>query len=167
MKTKVSNYMTGVNNTTVEKLPKIAVFGCGSWGKNIVRTMYKLGYLSAVIDPSEGGRATAIELVPDAPVFEGMESVLEDPTISGVMIVTPAETHFDIARAAILAGKDVYVEKPMTIDLEEAEALVHLAKGEGRLLMVGHLLEYHPAICKIEEMVQSGESFRHKKEESV
>jgi predicted dehydrogenase len=136
---------------------KIAVFGCGGWGKNIVRTMHKLGYLAAVIDPSDAGRATATELVPGIPVFESIETVLEDSTISGVMIATPAETHFELAKAAILAGKDVYVEKPMTIDLEEAEALVQLAHAKGRLLMVGHLLEYHPAICKIEEMVQSGE----------
>lgn len=147
----------GLNTTKTHSDTKIAVFGCGGWGKNIVRTMNKLGYLAAVIDPSEAGRATAAELVPRTPVFCGMDEVLSDPTITGVMIATPAETHFELAKAAILAGKDVYVEKPMTIDLEEAESLVQLAYTNERLLMVGHLLEYHPAICKIEEMIQSGE----------
>ncbi len=137
--------------------PKIAVFGCGGWGKNIVRTMNKLGYLSAVIDPSETGRTTAEEIVPDIPFFSDAAEVLADPEIDGVMIATPAETHFGVAKDAILAGKDVYVEKPMTIDLDEARALVDLAETEGRILMVGHLLEYHPAICKIEEFIQTGE----------
>ena len=133
-----------MNTKKIHNDTKIAVFGCGGWGKNIVRTMHKLGYLAAVIDPSDGGRATATELVPGIPIFESMETVLKDSTISGVMIATPAETHFNLAKAAILAGKDVYVEKPMTIDLKEAEALVQLAHTKGQLLMVGHLLEYHP-----------------------
>jgi len=137
--------------------PKIAVFGCGGWGKNIVRTVNKLGYLAAVIDPSETGRATASEIVPEVPVFESAKEVLANPEIDAVMIATPAETHFGVAKDAILAGKDVYVEKPMTIDLDEAQALVDLADAEGRILMVGHLLEYHPAICKIEELIQAGE----------
>jgi predicted dehydrogenase len=139
------------------KTPKIAVFGCGGWGKNIVRTIDKLGYLAAVIDPSKQGRATASEMVPDVPVFESATEVLANPEIDAVMIATPAETHFGVAKDAILAGKDVYVEKPMTIDLGEAQALVDLADAEGRILMVGHLLEYHPAICKIEELIQAGE----------
>lgn len=136
--------------------PKIAVIGCGGWGKNIVRTMHALGYLSAVIDPSESGRATAKELVPDIPVYADSTHIFADKTISAVMIATPAETHFSIATSAILAGKDVYIEKPMTIDLDEASQLVELAELEDRILMVGHLLEYHPAICKIEKLVQQG-----------
>ena len=141
----------------ITREPKIAVFGCGSWGKNIVRTVHKLGYLAAVVEPSEAGRETAAALTTEIPVFDNPEAVLEDATISGVMISTPAETHYALAKNAILAGKDVFVEKPMTIDLGEAQSLVELAETEGRLLMVGHLLEYHPAICKIEDMVQSGE----------
>ena len=65
------------------------------------------------------------------------------------MIATPAETHFPVASAAIAAGKDVFVEKPMTIDVEEARALIEQADAAGRILMVGHLLEYHPAILKL------------------
>lgn len=149
--------MTNTHSRNTNNTPKIAVFGCGEWGKNIVRTMNKLGYLTAVIDPSETGRATAEEMVPDIPIFSDAAEVLADPEIDGVMIATPAKTHFAVAKDAILAGKDIYVEKPMTIDLDEAKALVALADAEGRILMVGHLLEYHPAICKIEELIQSGE----------
>ena len=145
------------NNSSVDQQPRLAVFGCGSWGKNIVRTVHRLGYLSAVVDPSEVGQSNAAELVPDLPRLSDLKNVLDDDSIQGVMIATPAETHFSIARDAILAGKDVFIEKPMTINLDEAEELVRLAETEGRLLMVGHLLEYHPAICKIEELVQSGE----------
>ena len=135
---------------------QFAVFGCGGWGKNIVRTMNRLGFLHAIVDPSGAGQATAKEIAPDVPCYADAQEVLNNDSVNGVMIATPAETHFAIAKDAILAGKDVYVEKPMTIDLGEAKALVELAKREGRLLMVGHLLEYHPAICKIESMIEEG-----------
>jgi predicted dehydrogenase len=157
---KTVNCMTKLTQNPEDRIdikPKIAVFGCGGWGKNIVRTMHQLGYLAAVIDPSESGRATARKLVPNVPVFIDATEVLTNQEIDAVMIATPAETHFSIAKDAILAGKDTYVEKPMTIDLDEARTLVDLAEAEGRILMVGHLLEYHPAICKIEQMIQSGE----------
>ncbi len=135
---------------------QFAVIGCGGWGKNIARTMHRLGYLHAIVDPSDGGQATASEIAPEVPCFEHIDSVLQNEFIKGVMIATPAETHFELAKQSILSGKDVYVEKPMTIDLEEATQLVALAEQEGRLLMVGHLLEYHPAICKIESMIEEG-----------
>jgi predicted dehydrogenase len=145
------------NNSSVDQQPRLAVFGCGAWGKNIVRTVHRLGYLSAVVDPSEVGQKNVADIAPDLPCYSDLKNVLNDDSIRGVMIATPAETHFAIARDVILAGKDVFVEKPMTIDLGEAAELVRLAETEGKLLMVGHLLEYHPAICKIEELVQSGE----------
>jgi predicted dehydrogenase len=157
LESKEETALTKDSTKNTNNTSKIAVFGCGGWGKNIVRTMNKLGYLAAVIDPSESGRAIASELVPGIPVFADATEVLANPEIDAVMIATPAETHFSVAKDAILAGKDVYVEKPMTIDLGEAKTLVELAESENRLLMVGHLLEYHPAICKIEEMIQSGE----------
>ena len=137
--------------------PKLAVIGCGAWGKNVVRTVHRLGYLAAVVDPSEVGQKNAADIAPDLPCYSDIKKVLDDDSIQGVMIATPAETHFAIARDAILAGKDVFVEKPMTIEVGEAAKLVCLAETEDKLLMVGHLLEYHPAICKIEQMIQSGE----------
>lgn len=135
---------------------QFAVFGCGGWGKNIVRTMNRLGFLHAIVDPSEHGQVTAKELAPEVPCYGDAKDIFNNDTIKGVMIATPAETHFAIAKEALLSGKDVYVEKPMTIDLAEARELVELAQHEGRLLMVGHLLEYHPAICKIESMIEEG-----------
>lgn len=137
--------------------PGIAVLGCGGWGRNIVRTLSKLNAVSAVVDPSEGGRAAAKELAPNAVVHESPEAVLSDPTIEAVMIATPAETHYAMARAAMEAGKHVFVEKPLTIDVGQARDLVRRSNEAGRVLMVGHLLEYHPAILKLKSMIDAGE----------
>ena len=135
----------------------IAVIGCGYWGRNLVRNMEALGALRAVVEPSPGGQATARELAPEASVSADPASVLGDPEVRAVMIATPAETHYALACAAIEAGKDVFVEKPLTVDVDEARDLVERAERAGRILMVGHLLEYHPAILKIRELIDSGE----------
>lgn len=137
--------------------PHIAVFGCGGWGKNIVRTLKGLGAVRCVVDPGESGRATARELAPDADVYAAPEEALADPDVKAVMIATPAETHFEMARQVIESGRDVFVEKPLTIDLGEARDLVALAREHDRVLMVGHLLEYHPAVLKLKELIEAGE----------
>jgi predicted dehydrogenase len=122
-----------------------------------VRTVNQLGRLGAVVDPSAMGQAAAKETAPTAPVHATPDLVLKDPAIKGVMIATPAETHYAAACAAIAAGKDVFVEKPLTINVDEARDLVQRAQVGGRILMVGHLLEYHPAILKLHELIESGE----------
>lgn len=135
----------------------IAVFGCGSWGGNIVRCLAELGCLCAVVDPSPLGRARARRLAHDVKLYDRADPVLDDPTVKAVMVATPAETHYAVARAAVDAGKDVFVEKPMTVDLQDAHDLIRRAEAARRILMVGHLLEYHPAILKLLEMVRAGE----------
>lgn len=135
----------------------IAVFGCGGWGRNIVRTLEGLGAVRCIVDPSEKGRAEAKKLAPSAAVYATPQEALADAGVKGVMIATPAETHFEMASLALDAGKAVFVEKPLTVDLDEARALVEKADRLGRVLMVGHLLEYHPAILKLHELIQSGE----------
>ncbi len=137
--------------------PSVAVLGCGGWGRNIVRTLRSIQAIPMIADPSESGRATAKDLAPDALVTDDPGVIFADPSVDAVMIATPAETHFELAKRAIEAGKDVFVEKPLTIDLDEARALVELAEARGRLLMVGHLLEYHPAILKLHELIKQGE----------
>jgi predicted dehydrogenase len=137
--------------------PRVAVFGCGGWGKNIVRTLARIDAVGAVVDPSEAGRRTAAELAPGVPVHADPAAVLGDPGIDAVMIATPAETHYQQAVGAIEAGKDVYCEKPLTIDLGQARDLVRRARAADRILMVGHLLEYHPAILKLKELIDRGE----------
>ena len=135
---------------------KVAVIGCGHWGSNIVRNVARLGALGAVIEPSEAGRQRAEKLAPGIPVHADLSAIKNDASIQGVMVATPAETHYELAREAIEAGKDTYVEKPLTIDVDQAADLIERADAHGRLLMVGHVLEYHPAILKLHELVQNG-----------
>lgn len=141
----------------VDQKPQIAVFGCGAWGGNIVRTLNTMGCLRAVVDPSPAGQEKARSLAPEAKILSSFDQVLADPEIQAVMIATPAETHYAVASAAIAAGKDVFVEKPLTVQVKDAQELVAQAKAADRILMVGHLLEYHPAILKLRELVTSGE----------
>ena len=136
---------------------QIAVLGCGAWGANIVRTANSLGSLRAVVDPTPAGRAKATQIAPDVNVYDSIEPVLADSAVIGVMIATPAETHYALALKAIDAGKDVFVEKPLTIDVDEARDLVTRADAAGRILMVGHLLEYHPAIVKLQQLIEANE----------
>lgn len=134
----------------------VAVIGCGYWGKNLVRNFSQAGQLTLVCDATETGRAAARQLAPDAEVVDDIERVLVSD-VQGVVIATPAETHHPLARRALLAGKDVFVEKPLALTFEDGLDLVQLAEREGRILMVGHLLEYHPAITELLRMVRQGE----------
>ncbi len=136
---------------------RVAVLGCGHWGKNLVRNLRDLGALAAVADPSPAGRERARALAPKARIFEHPEDTLADPSLDAVAIATPAETHFRLAWAALDAGKDVFVEKPLTTRLEDARRLVRRARSSDRIVMVGHLLEYHPAIRRIRELCAEGE----------
>jgi predicted dehydrogenase len=140
---------------------KIAVLGAGAWGRNIVRTLGELGHLAAVCDPSAACLEAARKLVGDQ--GRGIrwtsraEEVLNDPEIAGVMVATPAETHYAVGEKVLAAGKDLFVEKPLTVNLKEGERLVKAAQVAGKILMVGHLLEYHPAILKLHQLIQEGE----------
>jgi predicted dehydrogenase len=135
---------------------QIAVIGCGYWGKNLVRNFAQIGSLAMVCDSTPGGRETAREIAPAAAVVSDMQQVLASG-VSGVVIATPAETHFDLTAQALEAGKDVMVEKPLAMTYEQGARLVQLAEERGRVLMVGHVLEYHPAMVRLLELVQSGE----------
>lgn len=134
----------------------IAVIGSGYWGKNHVRNFFQLGELSMVCDATEVGRATAEGIAPGVPVVADLDRVLES-AVKGVVIATPAETHHNVAKRALLAGKDVLVEKPLALTYQEGAELVELARKHDRILMVGHVLEYHPAIVKLRELVSSGQ----------
>ncbi len=137
-------------------MTKVGVVGCGYWGKNLVRNFHRLGALGAVCESHPPGRETAAQLAPGIPLHEDFGRLLESD-VQGVVLATPAETHYALAKKALLAGKDVFVEKPLALNAQEGFHLVSLAEQRGRILMVGHVLEYHPAIVKIVEMVRSGE----------
>jgi predicted dehydrogenase len=134
----------------------IAVIGCGYWGKNLVRNMNGLGALAAVVDETERGRALAGEIALGVPVFSHLDEVLRDSEIKAVVISSPAETHAALTEQALLAGKDVLCEKPLALHYDEGARLVQLAEREHRILMVGHLLEYHSAVRQMIQMCRQG-----------
>lgn len=136
--------------------PFVAVVGCGYWGKNLVRNFERLGALQVCCDPTPAGRALATELSPQSTVVTDFQEALS-ADVAGVVISTPAETHYELTRAALLAGKDVFVEKPLALTYEQGAELVQLSTERGRILMVGHVLEYHPAIVRLLELVRGGE----------
>lgn len=135
----------------------IAVVGAGYWGKNLVRNFNALGALSAVCDFSELGREHAHKFAPETPFYTDYQAVLDNPEIKGVVLATPAVTHAKLTEQALLAGKDVFCEKPLALRYSDAKKNAQLAAKHERILMVGHILEYHPAILKLREMVDSGE----------
>lgn len=135
----------------------IAVIGCGYWGKNLVRNFHALDSLHTICDCDDQNLEKVGSQYPDARRDIDFERVLADEKIRGVVIASPAAMHYSMAKKAIEADKDVFVEKPLSLEVNEGEELVKLAAEKRKILMVGHLLEYHPAILKLKEMVDSGE----------
>jgi len=135
----------------------IAVIGLGYWGKNLARNLHELGVLSLVCDKSEQTLAAISANYPGVATCLAFSEVLSRPEITGVIIATPAETHFALAREALLADKHVFVEKPLVLHEAEGEELIALADERGLTLMVGHLLQYHSAFRRLKELVAAGE----------
>ena len=133
---------------------KVALVGCGYWGKNLVRNFYNLGALGLICEADSNNREVAKQLAPDVPLASSLEDALTSE-FEAVVLATPAATHFEYARRALAAGKDVFVEKPLALTLEQGRKLV-AEQGE-RILMVGHILEYHPACVRLVELVRAGE----------
>jgi UDP-2-acetamido-3-amino-2,3-dideoxy-glucuronate N-acetyltransferase len=146
-----------MSSGSFSEYPKVAVVGCGYWGKNLVRNFRDLGALEMIFDPSEQGRLLARELAPETTIVENLESVLENDQIAAVALATPAETHQDMAEQCMRAGKDVFVEKPMALTVAEGESMLAVSMSCERILMVGHLLEYHPAVVKLRALLDGGE----------
>lgn len=135
----------------------VALLGCGYWGKNLARNLHELGALKMVCDPSDAGQAKAREVAPEVDVSPDFEGVFLNEDIKGIAIATPAETHFELAQRALKSGKDVFVEKPLSLNAEQGQRLCQLARQQNRILMVGHLLEYHPAVEHLKGMTETGE----------
>ncbi len=134
----------------------IAVIGAGNWGRNLVRTLSGLNVLAAVAEASEGLRTKLAEDYPDVDLYSDYNALLNSDEVKAVTIATPAPTHHAVAKAFLEAGKDVFVEKPMTMTADEAEDLVKIAENNDRILMVGHLLMYQPAIGRIKALIEEG-----------
>lgn len=134
--------------------PRIAVIGCGQWGQNHVRTLHELGALAAIAD---GNSVRATELaerfgVPHMPTGD----IIDATEIDAVVLALPPRLHGPMGRAALLAGKDVLIEKPIALDVDDARATAEIAGRTGRLLMVGHVLRFHPVFEKLCEIVEAG-----------
>ena len=136
---------------------QVAVIGCGYWGKNLTRNFAELGVLDTVCDMTDQGRAMARTLAPTCMITSELDDVFGNRQIDGVVIATPAETHFSLVTQALQAGKDVFVEKPLALTYEEGTELVRTAHTMQRILMVGHVLEYHPAIVSLRQLIAQGE----------
>lgn len=137
--------------------PAIAVIGSGYWGKNLIRNYHQLGALKLICDKDERIHAHFKDLYPEVENCLALNDVLSREDIDGLVIATPAEAHHTMAREGLLAGKHVCVEKPLALNEEEGEDLIALAKSKMRILMVGHLLQYHPVFVKLKEMALGGE----------
>ena len=136
---------------------KVACVGGGYWGKNLIRNFHALGALSSICEIDAGRRQQFQGDYPGVRLTADFSEVLADPEIAGVAIATPAETHGKLVRQALSAGKDVFVEKPLSLSVEEGRSLLALASEQQRILMVGHLLWYHPAVLKLKQLVEEGE----------
>ena len=135
---------------------KVAVVGVGYWGKNLVRNFHDLGALGALCDASESVETNFRRQYSGVKFYRDFHAVLADPSIMAIALATPAVSHHEMAKAALEAGKDVLVEKPLAIDVKHGEELVKLAEAKGRVLMVGHILRYHPAILKLQQLIKDG-----------
>ena len=134
----------------------IAVCGVGVWGRNFVKNFYEIenANLAFCYDQDERALAWVKENFPQIEVTSDFNEILKDKRIDAVVVATPAATHFEIGKKALEAGKNVLIEKPLTLKSEEAEVLLNLAQKSKKKLMVGHLLKYHPAVLKMKSIIE-------------
>lgn len=134
---------------------KIAVIGAGIWGKNIIRNFYNLNVLDTVCDIDVENLNFVKQEYKGVKTTTDITDVMKDPEINGVIVVTPSHTHYKVVKAMLSEGKHVYVEKPISTVSQEAKELTELADEKGLVLMVGHLLLYHPAVNRIKMLVEN------------
>jgi len=134
---------------------KVGIAGVGRWGKNIIRNLWEMGSAVAVYDPDPDRLAAALKDRPGLTATSSYNDLLSQ--VDAVAIATPAIMHFEMARQALLQGRHVFVEKPPALHLAQVQELGKLAEEKGLTLMVGHLLEYHPAVARMREVVRGGE----------
>ena len=134
----------------------LALIGAGAWGKNLARCFSALGALRSIVVASDLEAEQLRGGYGDAVIGTSLAEVLADPAIRKVVIATPSATHFELALAALSAGKHVFVEKPFCLRAAHAQHLAELAEASGLTLMVGHLLQYHPSVVRLQELVESG-----------
>jgi len=134
----------------------VAVVGCGYWGKNHVRNFHELQSLRVICDVDRRQLEKLQSEYAGVEICDNYSDLLQREDVDGIVIAAPAAQHYSLAKQALEAGKDVLVEKPLALDVENAKALNQMAQKSGRVLMVGHLLQYHPAIYKLKELIREG-----------
>ena len=138
-------------------MKQVIVVGAGNWGKNLVKNFSQLGALAGIAEVNPDLRAAVWGNYPGIKTYSDYQQVLATD-IPAVVLATPAPTHYQLAMEALKAGKDVFVEKPMTLRKEEALTLAEYADQHSRILMVGHLLLYQPAIAWMRDYLASGKA---------
>ena len=138
---------------------EVAVVGVGGWGKNLARNYYQLpeANLRYICDLDDAKLAAMQRQYPGVRTTRKYDELMADAELNAVVIATTGPTHFRLAKQALEAGKDVYVEKPFVLEVNQAVELTQMAEENGRILMVGHLLEYHPVVTRLKSMIESGD----------
>jgi predicted dehydrogenase len=137
----------------------IAVVGAGAWGKNHIRVFSEIPNvrLKYICDSDPTKLSSLQKSYPQSQTVENLKPILQDPEVRGVVVASSAVSHYSLAREILLAGRDVLVEKPMALDSKDAEEMLKIAEKRERVLMVGHLLIYHPVIDRLKQLISSGE----------
>ena len=135
---------------------KIAVIGCGLWGKNLIRNFYNFGVLYSGCDLDSDTLESMSKEYPGVNFTNDLENILNSNEIDAIAIATPSHTHYSLVKKALSAGKHVYVEKPIATSSSEARELMELSEEKASVLMVGHLLLYHPAVNRLRSLVAEG-----------
>lgn len=137
----------------------LAQIGCGYWGPNLLRNFSSLPDVTVkyLVDSSEERRTFVERNFPRCRAVQDLDPVLADPQVSAVVIATPAGTHFQLARAALQAGKHVFVEKPLATRVREVDELAGLAGASSRVVMVGHTFLYNSAVRYVKQLIEQGE----------
>ena len=138
-------------------MKNVAVIGSGNRGKNLIQNFETLGALHTICDNNFATLRALKDKYPDKKFQTSYEAVLQNPAINAVVIASSPQTHFEIAKEALNTGKHVFVERPLALMVKEAENLQQLAKSKNLTLMVGHILQYHPAVIKLKEIIDSGD----------
>ena len=132
----------------------IALVGCGKWGKNIARNLHQMGVLNCIYDLNQK-LSDKVRKKYKLPALE-LNDIFKDKNINAIVIASPAITHSNLALEALNYNKDLFIEKPFCLSLQDAQKLSDLATNSNRVLMVGHLLNYHNAFIKMKELIKNG-----------
>ncbi|MFC1551242.1 Gfo/Idh/MocA family protein [Candidatus Latescibacterota bacterium] len=151
------NPSSGETTNARPAYPSVAVIGSGYWGKNLIRNFHELGALKIICDKDFGTLAKLQTQYPKVETGPDFFKVLAREDIKCVVIATPAETHYSMVKEALEAGKHVFVEKPFVMREDEGQKLIDIAVPKGLTIMVGHVMQYHPAFIKLKQMVAAGE----------